>query len=77
MTLSGGRKVTILPDKVVKNTHTGRQAETELDIKDNYNPKKKTVTVSITIQTYYKVGVKPSGKQSYGRGRTRSGQRER
>jgi len=70
MTLKNGVKVMILPDRVVAKTHTGRQAETRLDMKVAGDRKKGTATVTWIIQTDYKKGVKPTGQQSYGRGTT-------
>ena len=70
VTLKNGVKVTILQDRVVAKTNTGRQAETGLNMHVAGNRKNGTATVTWTIQTNYKQGVKPTGQQSYGRGTT-------
>lgn len=71
VTLKNGVQVVILPDKVVSQTHTGHQAETELNMQVAGNRKSGKATVTWTIQTSFMRGVSPSGQQSYGRGTTK------
>jgi RHS repeat-associated protein len=71
VTLKNGVKVRILEDREVPKTSTGRQAETGLNMKVAGNRKKGTATVTWTIQTNFKQGVKATGQQSYGRGTTK------